>query len=151
MTQTNSEVDIIRSDLELEAAYQVASQIRAAAQAEVRRYVESNEFRSLVESLKHREKKRILQEVDDEIEATKGALLLKKKRELVDDETEKISLQNKIRIEEQQRILFEQKLQSDAARLDEIKRRAQLEEEEEQMRAETLDKKEKEKNIILNR
>lgn len=111
-----------------------AKEIKSKAEEEVKKYIESDDFANIVESMKRRERERILLEIEKELEKEKIELISSRKREIqkVNDEEEKsfeILLQNKIKIEEQQKKDFENKQRIDAERLRTIQSK-QIEENE---------------------
>ena len=110
----------------------VARRIKLKADEEVQSYILSEEFKSMVDTMKRRERERILAEVQSEIEAEKASLLHQERQKLrqqqqAELDAEQILLQNKLKIEEQRRREYEQKLKQDAERLEEIQRRQRLE------------------------
>jgi hypothetical protein len=118
--------------LENEAAAAMAKEIKAIADAEVKNYLESDEFKSMVEAMKRREREKILIEVQQELEKEKKSILLLEREKLKFEQqavhdAQEILLQNKLKIEEQQRKNYELKLKLDAERLEEIKAKQRLE------------------------
>mmetsp|Transcript_14775 Transcript_14775/g.20301 ORF Transcript_14775/g.20301 Transcript_14775/m.20301 type:complete len:224 (+) Transcript_14775:11-682(+) len=119
-------------DVEDEVAKLVARKIKSQADEEVRLYISSNEFKSMVDTMKRRERERIMSEVQLEIEEEKSMLLaiarekIKKEHQSKLD-AEEILLQNKLRIEEQRRKEYELKMKQDAERLEEVQRKQKLE------------------------
>ena len=86
----------------------------------------------MVETMKRRERERILAEITVEMDAEKAVLLAAERKKMeVERETaakaEEILLQNKLKMEEQQRKEFEAKQQQNADRLLEIQRRQKAE------------------------
>jgi hypothetical protein len=132
----------------------VAGRIKETAEERVRVYVESEEFRMMVENLKRRERERVWAEIEKEIAEEKERLLSKARADLhkevlstlpamsslvaaglkcapdgrTDAErADEILLQNKLKAEDQQRRLFEAKQREDALRLEQVLQRRQLE------------------------
>ena len=122
--------------------------IKEAAEKKVKEYVQSEEFKLMVESLKRRERERMLLEVQTEMEQEKSTLIATAKEKLKNELKEitqpsssanithiscsdgeladAILLQNKLRMEEQQRKIFEQKQREEANRLEEVLQKKQL-------------------------
>jgi hypothetical protein len=132
----------------------VASRIKDIAEERVKAYVESEEFRMMVESMRRRERERVWAEIEKELAGEKQQLLSKARADLyveasrtvpaissefalnsniaTDGRTDaqradEILLQNKLKAEEQQRRIFEEKQREDALRLEQVLQRRQLE------------------------
>jgi hypothetical protein len=67
-------------DLENAAAYNAAKFITLKAEEEVQLYLLSSDFKNMVDSLKQRERIRIMKEIDQEIQEEKEVLLKNKKK-----------------------------------------------------------------------
>ena len=120
------------NQLENEAAYLVATEIKEKIKEEVRKYVETDDYKALVDAVKRKERERILKEVADEMQLEKEALLTAERRKHQDEilqekEAKEILLQNRLVVEELQRKEFEDKQRADAQRLEEIQRKVQRE------------------------
>lgn len=122
----------LADDVEDEVAKLVAKRVKVKADEEVQRYILSDEFKAMVDTMKRRERERIFTEVQCEIEAEKVAMLASEREKLklqrqMELDAEQILLQNKLKIEEQRRRDYELKIKQDAERLEEIRRKQQLE------------------------
>eukprot|EP01031_Cornospumella_fuschlensis_P029837 gene29837-36027_t len=109
--------------------------LKTVIDEELRAYQQSEDMRRFVDSLKRRERERVVREVEEEIEREKQALLVSERarmQELVDQQIqhEMAPIYNRLRIEQRERELLQQKLQQESERLREVLRAAQLEEEE---------------------
>lgn len=133
----------------------VAHQVQDLAQQQVSSYIESEEFKSMVEAFKRRERQRILAEIEQELAQEKAALLAEGRQKLAEEyfasikqpeailhtslsadqlsnltaaeQADAILLQNKIKMEEQQRRNYEAKQKEDAERLQHVLYRKQIE------------------------
>jgi len=119
-------------DVQDEVAKLVAKKIKSQADEEVRLYISSNEFKSMVDTMKRRERERIMSEVQLEIEEEKSMLLTIAREKLKNEhqaklDAEEILLQNKLRIEEQRRKEYELKMKQDSERLEEVQRKQKIE------------------------
>jgi NAD(P)H-hydrate repair Nnr-like enzyme with NAD(P)H-hydrate epimerase domain len=125
--------------------------VQEAADTKVEEYVRSEEFSSMVEALKRRERERILAEVQREMETEKKRLIAEAKERMMRelstlrqaetitvvcgssdtgsdaDLAEAILLQNTLKMEEQQRRAFLQKQDEDAKRLEQVLHNKRLE------------------------
>ena len=126
------DADHLADEVEDEVAKLVAKRVKLRADEEVQRYIVSEEFKAMVDTMKRRERERIFAEVQNEIETEKLAMLNAEKEKLklqrqMELDAEQILLQNKLKIEEQRRRDYELKIKQDAERLEEIRRKQQLE------------------------
>lgn len=143
------DLDAVMAKVESKVVEELESKLMQRAAKEIETYVSSQEFKSLVDFLRRKERERIIHEVDEEMKVEKGKLLAYKQMELkqsFQEEPEKvvsaesIMLQNKIALENHQRMEFEKKLKQDALRLQEVqleaekKRKQQQQEQEEEER-----------------
>lgn len=122
----------MQEDVEEELVLIVARRVKALAEQQVQAYIASEEFKTMVDTMKRRERQRLLTEVQQEMEQERLAMIaeerakMKREREQV-LAAEEILLQNKLKIEEQRRREYEQKVQQDADRLAALQRRLQEE------------------------
>ena len=117
-----------------------AKEIKRLAQLEVDLYIKSDDFKSMIERMKQRERERILIEIEEEIKTEKIKILTEEKKKLQDEideikSAEEIKLHNQWMMEEQQR-------RANSDRLLEIQKR-QLEEEALSNESESNQKKER--------
>lgn len=116
----------------------VAQQIQEQAEKRVTDYINSNEFIVMVESLKRRERERVLTEIQAEVESQRNQLRedcnnicvqcsgylrdIRMKGDAVDhaSQADTILLQNKLRMEEQQRRQYEARQKEEAERLEQV-------------------------------
>lgn len=126
--------------------------VKEAADAKVEDYIRSEEFGSMVESLKRRERERILAEIQSEMEVEKKRLIAEAKEKILKelsflnsielsttvgtdgsdkssdaDLAEAILLQNKLKMEYQQRKVFLGQQEEDARRLAQVLQNKRLE------------------------
>jgi len=116
-----------------------AKEIKRLAQLEVDLYIKGDDFKSMIERMKQRERERILIEIEEEIKTEKIKILTEEKKKLQDEidgikSAEEIKLYNQWMMEEQQR-------RANSDRLLEIQKR-QLEEEALSNESESNQKKE---------
>ena len=112
--------------VEDDEALAAAKEIKRLAQVEVDLYINSDDFKVMIERMKQRERERILNEIEEELKSEKVRILAQEKKKLQEEieqlkSAEEIKLQNQWIMEEQQR-------KANADRLIEIQQR-QLEEE----------------------
>jgi len=142
--------------LEDEAAYVAAQQIKQKVKDEVRRYVDSADFKSLVDSLKRAERERAMREIEAEVAAEKARLLAAEKQKVhqevaTERDAKEVLLQNKLAMEEQQRRAFEEQQRANAQRLAEIQQRVEAEQRSEADRLARRAQEQAEKEQILSR
>ena len=116
-----------------------AKEIKRLAQLEVDLYIKSDDFKSMIERMKQRERERLLIEIEEEMKTEKIKILTEEKKKLQDEidgikSAEEIKLYNQWMMEEQQR-------RANSDRLLEIQKR-QLEEEALSNESESNQKKE---------
>ena len=125
----------------------VAEEVKLAAEAKVVEYMKTDEFNFLVETFKRREREKILLAIQLELSAEREEMILKCRQEMIikakkeqiivaiektDAESEEakadaILLQNKLKMEEQQRKAYEVRVKEEADRLQEVLDRKQAE------------------------
>lgn len=146
--------------LEDAVARHIAREVQMCTEEEIQKYLNSNEFKIMIESLKRREREKMLDEITTEI-AKERENLLNAERKKINLElsklrgSESILVENQKVIEDKQRKDLEKKQLEDAARLKEVQRRqqlkrerhdAQLKEDQERKKSEA-----EAQNLILNR
>lgn len=133
----------------------VAVRIQELAALEVKKYVKSEDFTAMVELFKRRERERILAEIEHELAQEKASLLMEGRSKLAleyvasitqhptahhhsipeaqlknltaAEQADAILLQNKLKMEEKQRLNYEAKQKEDAERLQQVLHRKQIE------------------------
>lgn len=121
-----------KEELEDESALLIAKEIKNRATEEVNKYVKSTEFHTMVESLKRREREKMMEEISELIQGEREAVLAMEREKLQKEQLESKRLQdimaeNQIRIEEKQRQDYEDRLKADADRLAAVTERQQAE------------------------
>ena len=112
----------------------VAKELSRWTAAEIEKYRNSEDMVRMVDTMKRRERERVLAEIRLQIESDRKLIheqLLEslKLEELSKIQSaEKILIENKLKMEEQQRKVFEEKMKADAERLRQIQLKHELEE-----------------------
>ena len=120
------------SDEENEIAWCAAVAIKERVEEEVKAYMASSDFQAMVESIKRRERERMMTDVRAAIEREETEMLTVERARLQHEsssriEAHEVALRNKLKIEEHQRAMYELKLQQDEQRLKDIQERQQIE------------------------
>lgn len=154
-------VDLASAEsLEDAAAQRAVLEIKRCADQEVKVYLNSDDFKQMVENIKRRERERLLQDIMLEVSKERDAMLAvereKMKKSIADRHSlNDILIQNQKKIEEQQRKDLEDRQVADAERLREIHRRKELQEEQDRLLAEEASAKSNaaavEQQLILHR
>jgi len=119
-----------KKKVEADVAARVQTEIRARAMLEVDEYVKGAEYKAMVEDLKRKERSRMLEQVQAEVEEERKKLVAAEKERLKSEQEDRMLLEQRAKdAASQQRLKeLEARAEADSARLQEVERKQREEE-----------------------